>query len=119
MKNKITVFVAGQEYTLRSEEGEEYALRLAAQVDAQIQELMREGRLSLANAAVLASLNGADKAQKAVDSADHLRHQVREYLEETQKLKSELSDARREISRLRGGSSASSAGGPSSPSVGK
>lgn len=107
MKSKITVFVAGQEYTLLSEEDEGYVLRIAAQVDSQIRELMGGGRLSQANAAVLAALNAADKTQKAVDSADHLRHQVREYLEETQKLKGELADARREISRLRGGSSAS------------
>ncbi|MCL2031368.1 MAG: cell division protein ZapA [Oscillospiraceae bacterium] len=102
MKSKITVFVAGQEFSLRSEEDEGYVLRVAAQVDAQVRELMEDSRLSLAGAAVLAALNAADRAQKAVDSADHLRHQVREYLEETQKLKGELADARREISRLRG-----------------
>jgi cell division protein ZapA len=109
MKSKITVFVAGQEFTLLSEEDEGYVLRVAAQVDTQVRELMDGGRLSLSNAAVLTALNATDKTQKAVDSADHLRHQVREYLEETQKLKGELADARREISRLRGGT-----GGPSS-----
>ena len=103
MKSKIAVFVAGQEYTLLSEEDEGYVLRVAAQVDAQVREMMDGGRLSLTIAAVLTALNATDKTQKAIDSADHLRHQVREYLEETQKLKGELADARREISRLRGG----------------
>ena len=103
MKSKITVFVAGQEYTLLSEEEEAYVLRVAAQVDAGIRDMMGQSRLSLSNAAVLQALNTMDKYQKSVDSTDHLRHQVREYLEETQKLKAELAEARREISRLRGG----------------
>lgn len=103
MKNKYTIQVAGQEYTLISEEEESYVQRVAEQVDAVIKGMMTGTKLSLTTAAVLTALNATDKYQKTVDSADHLRNQVREYLEETQKLKGELADARREISRLRSG----------------
>jgi len=102
MKSRINVVVDGEDYTILSEEDESYVLRVAAQVDADIRTIRDGAHLSLTHAAVLAALNLADKTQKAADSADHLRGQVREYLEETQKLKSELAEARREISRLRG-----------------
>lgn len=103
MKNRYTINVAGQEYMLISEEEESYVRRLAEQVDATITGMMTGTKLSLTTAAVLTALNATDKYQKTVDSADHLRNQVREYLEETQKLKGELADARREISRMRSG----------------
>ena len=103
MKRKITVIVAGQEYTLVSGEDEGYVLRVAEQVDTSISDIMNQAHLSLSSAAILTALNTADKYQKTLDTSDHLRHQVREYLEETQKLKSELAEARREISRLRNG----------------
>jgi cell division protein ZapA len=101
MKSRITVVVAGQDYTLLSEEEEAYVKRVAAQVDAEITSLRDGAHLSLLHASIMAALNMADKVQKTADTADHLRGQVREYLEETQKLKAELNEARREISRLR------------------
>ena len=36
MKNKITVSIAGQEYTMIAEEGEDYVRRCAAMVDKQV-----------------------------------------------------------------------------------
>ncbi|MDR1735400.1 MAG: cell division protein ZapA [Oscillospiraceae bacterium] len=101
MKKKITVTVAGREYTLVSDEDESDVLRVAEQVNAGITEIMAQSSLSLTNAAVLTALNTTDKYQKAVDSAEHLRTQLREYLEEAQKLKAALAEARREITRLR------------------
>ncbi|MDR0249334.1 MAG: cell division protein ZapA [Oscillospiraceae bacterium] len=101
MKSRITVVVAGQDYVLLTDEEETYVQRVAAQVDAEIANVREGGGLSLLHAAIMAALNMADKVQKMADTADHLRGQVREYLEDTQKLKAELNEARREISRLR------------------
>ena len=40
MKNKITVSIAGQEYTMVAEEGEDYVKRCAALVDSQVRDVM-------------------------------------------------------------------------------
>ena len=71
MKNKITVSIAGQEYTMVAAEGEDYVRRVAAHVDSQMRE-----------------------------AAENLRRQIKEYLEEATKLKMELSEAKREIFKL-------------------
>jgi cell division protein ZapA len=101
MKNKITVTVAGRDFTIVSEESEAYVRAVAAEVDKDIQSVTDESHLSLSDAAVLAALNAADRARKAIDSADHLRLQVKSYLDETQKLKAELAETRRELSRAK------------------
>jgi cell division protein ZapA (FtsZ GTPase activity inhibitor) len=93
--------VAGHEFTIVSAEAEEYVRGVADEVDTNIQNVMGESHLSLSDAAVLTALNFADLAKKAADSADHLRLQVKTYLDETQKLKLELAETRRELSRLK------------------
>ena len=92
MKNKITVSIAGQEYTMVAAEGEDYVRRVAAHVDSQMREVLSQGRLSQADGAVLAAMNIADQYFK--------RRQIKEYLEEATKLKMELSEAKREIFKL-------------------
>jgi cell division protein ZapA len=101
MKYRITVTVAGHDYTIVSEESEAYVRGVASEVDKDIQNVMSESHLSLSDAAVLSALNAADRARKATDSADHLRLQVKSYLDETQKLKAELAETRRELSRVK------------------
>ena len=101
MKNKLMVTVAGHDFTIVSEESEAYVRGIAAEVDKEVQTVMSESHLSLSDAAVLSALNSADRARKAIDSADHLRLQVKSYLDETQKLKAELAETRRELSRAK------------------
>ena len=99
MKNKITVSIAGQEYTMVAAEGEDYVRRVAAHVDSQMREVLSQGRLSQADGAVLAAMNIADQYFKQ-EAAENLRRQIKEYLEEATKLKMELSEAKREIFKL-------------------
>ena len=100
MKNKITVSIAGQEYTMVAAEGEDYVRRVAAHVDSQMREVLSQGRLSQADGAVLAAMNIADQSFKEQKAAENLRRQIKEYLEEATKLKMELSEAKREIFKL-------------------
>ena len=65
MKNKITVSIAGQEYTMVAAEGEDYVRRVAAHVDSQMREVLSQGRLSQADGAVLAAMNIADQYFKS------------------------------------------------------
>lgn len=103
MKNRVTVDVAGQEYTLISEEDPAYVRKVASIVDEEIKAITGDAHLSLSHAAILACIKLADRCRKAEGDADHLRGQVKSCLDEQHKLKQELAEARREISRLRPG----------------
>lgn len=100
MKNKITVTIGGRDYTMVAVEDEAYVRRCAALVDQQIKEISAEGRLSQADAAVLAAMNVADLLLKEQETSENLRRQVKENLEEANSLKLELSEAKRQIFKL-------------------
>ena len=101
MKNRVTVDVAGQEYTLISEEDPAYVRKIASIVGDEIKAITTEARLSSSHAAILACVKFADRCRKAEDDSSHLRGQVKSCLDEQKKLRQELADARREITRLR------------------
>ena len=90
MKNKITVSIAGQEYTMVAAEGEDYVRRVAAHVDSQMREVLSQGRLSQADGAVLAAMNIADQYFKEQKAAENLRRQIKSYLDEISDLKRQL-----------------------------
>ena len=83
MKNRVTVTIAGQEYTLVGTEEASYTEKVAAHVDAKVE-----------------AVNIADEYFKEVEAAENLRRQLKEYLEEATKMKLELSEAKREIFKL-------------------
>ena len=99
MKNKVIVTIAGRDYTMVAVENEEYVRRCAAHVDGQLREVSAP-RLSHTDAAVLAAMNIADQYFKEQEAAENLRRQVKEGLEEANRLKLELSEAKREIFKL-------------------
>ena len=100
MKNKVTVSIAGQEYTLVGVEEEFYVRKIAAYVDAQVREVSDGNRMSLVDGAILAAVNIADQYHKEQESSENLRRQIKQTLEESAKLKLELSEAKREIFKL-------------------
>jgi cell division protein ZapA len=100
MKNRITVTIAEREYTLVAEEDEDYIRRVAAFVDQQVNEVMSGGKMSVSDGATLAAVNVADLYFKEQAAAENLRRQVKECVEESTKLKLELSEAKREIFKL-------------------
>lgn len=101
MQNRITVTIADQEYTFLATEEQEYMEKVAAHVDAKIRETIKGGgKMSLLDGAVLTAMNLADDHFKDLETAENLRRQLKEYLEESSKLKLELSEAKREIFKL-------------------
>ena len=100
MKNRVTVLIAKQEYTLVAAEELSYLQKIASHVDAKIQEVLDASKVSIVDGAVLAAVNIADEYFKEVETAENLRRQVKECLEESTKLKLELSEAKREIFKL-------------------
>lgn len=100
MKNKIVVSIGGKSYTMVASEDESYVRKCAELVDRQLTEVSAGGRLSQSDAAVLAAMNIADQLMKEQEAAENLRRQVKESLEESNSLKMELSEAKREIFKL-------------------
>lgn len=103
MNNRVTVLIAGQEYTLVAPEDASYVQKVAHHVDSKIAELDSAANGSVVNAAILAAVNISDEYFKEVDAGESLRHQVKECLEESAQLKRELSEAKREIFKLHQG----------------
>jgi cell division protein ZapA len=95
MLNRVVVTIDGNEYTVVSEDAEDYIRKNAALVDQNIQDIKQATPLSSMGAAVLAAMNIADKYYKAQDATDGLRAQVKDYAEECSKLRAEIARLRR------------------------
>ena len=100
MKNKVTVTIAGQQLTLVGAEDESYVYRVAAHVDEQVRQVADAGRMSVVDSTLLAAVNITDQYFKEQETCENLRRQIKDVLEESAKLKMELSDAKREIFKL-------------------
>jgi cell division protein ZapA (FtsZ GTPase activity inhibitor) len=74
-KSVVTVTIAGEDYTLRSEATSEYTRECAKYVDATIADIQRKGRTSmeLHKAAILAALSIVDQYFKAARELESLR----------------------------------------------
>ena len=100
MENRITVSIGGEDYTLMAEESPAYMQKVAALVDARMNGIMSSGRVSRMDAAVLTAANLADELLKQQMSTENLRSQLKGYLDDANKAKSELSECRRELVKL-------------------
>ena len=100
MENRITVNICGEDYTLMAEESPAYMQKVAALVDAKMNGIMSSGRVSRMDAAVLTAANSADELLKQQMSTENLRSQLKGYLDDANKAKSELSECRRELVKL-------------------
>ena len=100
MQNKITVSINDQQYTLVATEDAAYMEKVAAHVDAKVREIREGGKISSADAAILAALNMADEYFKGQEAGEALRAQMKELLEESASLKLELSKCKQEIFKL-------------------
>ncbi len=115
-RNKVKLNIGGAEYSILTEDDVKYVSELGKEVDRVLAKIMKENpRLSTTQAAVLMALDYADEFKKASASADNLREQIKDYLDdassakakadlarkESEKAKRELEDANIEIERLR------------------
>lgn len=99
--NKMTIQVRGIKYPITTKEDPAYVVGLAHKLDEDIRELT-SGRtgVSLNEALVLVAMSYLDSTEKAERTADNLRSQISEYLDDAAKLRLEASDAKREIGKL-------------------
>ena len=100
MQNRVTVTVGGLSYTLLAAEGADYVRRVADYVNAKMKETAGGAKISQMDCAILTAFNIADDRFKEQEASENLRRQCKELMEESSKLKMELSEAKREIFKL-------------------
>ena len=102
MANRVKVQICGITLNISTSETSDYLKEIAAQIDEQVTTIMGDsGRVSINDALILAAINYADAFKKSDRTADHLRSQLAEYLEDAARTRIELDESRREIDRLR------------------
>ena len=115
-QKKIKLSIGGSDYFIIAEEDPKYVQQLGKEVDLALDKVMKENnKLSTTQAAILLCLDYADEYRKAAITADSLREQIKDYLDDAagaknkadrsrrdaEKAKKELEDAKLEIARLR------------------
>ena len=89
MANKVTMTIAGEEYTFVADENAAYMEKVGALVDEKMTQLQEGAHVSRIDAAVLTAVNLADELLKAQE-AENLRRQIKSYLDEISDLKRQL-----------------------------
>lgn len=97
-KNSVQVTILGQRYTIGGDDTKEEIIRISEAVDRDIRDTMKKNpRASATMAAVLVAMTYRDERQKSDASAEHMRQLTKAYADESAKLKSELSEAKRKL----------------------
>lgn len=98
---KIRLFIAGEEYNIATDDDLDYVAQLGQELDQKITGIMgANSRISVTQAAILASLEFADAAKKSEITSENLRGQIQEYLEDAARARTDAEIAKREIERL-------------------
>lgn len=100
--NKVKVTICGREFSLRTDDSQSYMTGLAKKVDTAIGEMMDSSpNLPMQSAAILTALSAFDELQKANDSIDNIRSQIKEYVDDAGKARTERDRALKVEKELR------------------
>lgn len=101
-KNKIKLTICNMPCSLISDDTEEYVLSVGKEVEKAIEDITRQSdRASTTMAAIITALNFCDSAHKANEDADHLRAQVKDYVEELEAARKREQELTTELEALR------------------
>ncbi len=100
--SKVKVTIGGSEYSLVTDDDVEYIEELAKVADRKFQKFMSASpSLSQTQCAVLVALDFADEGKKATKTADKLRSQIKDYLDDASNAKSKADWARHELEEVK------------------
>ncbi|MBQ9743419.1 MAG: cell division protein ZapA [Ruminococcus sp.] len=98
----VVIYVAGQRFSIRTTDTEEYVIGIGEKVETLIKGIQRDNpRFNRDTCATLAALNLCDDEMKLRHMMDVLRQQVKDYLEDSEKLREENLALRQELQKLR------------------
>ncbi len=102
MNNRVKLTIRGASFYITTDESAEYTEALGKIIDERLSELLDGGlHISMNQATMLVALEMADKFAKSEKEANELRAQVKDYLEDSAKAKSERDYYKRELDRIR------------------
>ncbi len=102
LKNRVKINICGMEYTILSEESEEYIKQIAKQIDYEMGNILEiNTRFSVTMAAILTALKYCDGLKKSQHDADNLRIQIKDYLEESVEARMKFDQSEKEIVSLK------------------
>ena len=100
--SKVRLNICGSSYVISTSESEDYMQNLADRLNLDMNELMASSNsISITTAAVMTALNYRDELEKASGSADNMRRQIKNYLEDAASAKMAAEELRRENDSLR------------------
>lgn len=102
-KNKITITINNRDYTLVSADTKEHMEMVAEYIDKKIGEITfaSGGSLTIQDTSILAAINVADDYFKSEETADNLRSQIKQYIDEASAASFKNSQLETEIARLK------------------
>ncbi len=101
MSHRVSVTVGGTKYNLISEDPPEYVQEISRYFDEKYDNVTKKGRIPTLSAAILAGLTVTDEYFKSRSSVDSLVNQIKEYVAETTRNRSEIGELRRELERTK------------------
>ena len=100
MANRVVVSICGEDYVLIAEESAAYMQKVGSYVGEKMEEVLTSTKVGRTDAAVLTAVNLADELFKAQAASEQLRRQIKEYLDAAGKAQSQVSELKREVTRL-------------------
>lgn len=101
-KNKVKLRICGVNYFINTDESVEYTEALGKKIDDRMSEILKGGSfITVTQAAVLTALEFADGLTKAEKDTENFRTQIRDYLEDASKAKTERDYYKRELERVK------------------
>lgn len=101
-KNRVKLPICGVNYFINTDESVEYTEELGKKIDERMSAIMRASSfVTPTQAAVLTALELADGLTKSLKDTENFRNQIRDYLEDASKAKSERDYYKRELERVK------------------
>lgn len=99
---KVKLEICGSSYVVSTNDTEEYLQGLAERLDRDMNQVMIDSpSASVAAAAVITALAYLDEAEKNAFSADNMRVQIQNYLEDASKARMMTEEYKKEVEKLR------------------
>ena len=100
--NKVKLTIRGSNYVINTDESVEYTEELGRRIDERMNEIMNDSFFVTATqAAILVALEMADELTKSEKNVENFRSQIKDYLEDAAKAKSERDYYKRELERYK------------------
>lgn len=101
-KNRIKLDICGCECALCSDDSENYMRSIGDEVQKAVDGIMAKNeRISITMAAIITALSYCDESHKSASSAENLRSQIKNYLEDSSHARMDAEESRRELERMK------------------